>query len=218
MACSRLRLTPAAAALVLFACWLGAASGKAGAQNRAYPSPPETISPDEPMDRMARFEARLRELETRNQQLQERYDDMARKYNSLLPKANPPPGGAEARNVDGIGVAGGFGLWSTSPHWFTRNTSDGDDPVGGEEEEQQDEERDVRRQSGAEGAGVRMGGGQRGPFGQPSRLSFRSGSEAATRPPPECNRELPDPACAWHRCRGTRWASMSRSAAPTFPT
>jgi phosphate-selective porin OprO/OprP len=181
MASNRFRLP--AAALVVFACWLGAASGKTSAQDGAYPSPPESISPDQPMDRMARIEARLRELEARNQRLQERYDDMAQKYRSLLPKANNPPGGVEARNVDGVGVPGGIDLWSSSPYWFTNGMSGREDPSDVEERRQpQDEGDGVRRQSGAGGAGIRMEE-LYGPFAQPPRFPFRSGSAVATSAP-----------------------------------
>jgi hypothetical protein len=63
-------LAHSVAAFVLLACWMTAASGTAhGQDGTEEPAPPLTISPDEPMDRVSRIEARLRDLETHNQQL-----------------------------------------------------------------------------------------------------------------------------------------------------
>jgi phosphate-selective porin OprO/OprP len=175
----RFQLAQSAVALFLFACWFGAASGSARAQDGAYPAPPARISPDEPMDRLSRIEARLRELEARNQQLQGRYDELTQKYTSLLQKTSSPVWSVEAWNGDGLSVPGGLDLWTSSPYWLTSGTSEGQEPGEGEDGGQsQDEEGTVRRQSGAGGAGVRMG--RRAPFGGPPRYPFE-GATAASR-------------------------------------
>src|SRR5690242_5038611 len=106
----RFRLAPRAIALICLACWIAAARGPACGQEGAEPVPPRTISPDEPMDRVSRIEARLRELETHNQQLQNRYDDLARKYTRMLQQSQSPIFGAEVQNPDGKGVPGGLNL------------------------------------------------------------------------------------------------------------
>ncbi|HEY7425234.1 MAG TPA: porin [Gemmataceae bacterium] len=166
-----LRVAPFAAAFVFFVGWMTILGDAARGQDGAEPAPPLTISPDEPMDRVSRIEARLRDLETHNQQLQQRYDDLERKYARLSQQAKSPVFGAEAHNPDGQGVPGGVDL---GLDWLRDKMS------GSEEEEEQSEyQGGVREQSGEGGAGVRIGGGSatgspRYPFGQPSRLPFES--------------------------------------------
>jgi len=166
------------AVLVFLAGWIGGASGTIRGQEATYPAPPQSISPDEPIDRMARIEARLRELETRDRQWQKRYDGLAQEYAKKQRQANSPVFGAEAKNSDGQGVPGGVDRGLSALNWIQ------DEPSGSEEDEEQSEEEGaVRRQSGAGGAGVRMGTSGRplrGPFGQPPRSPFGTG-EASTR-------------------------------------
>src|SRR5262245_27000821 len=66
------RLVPVATVFVFFAGWMAIEGGMVRGQDEAEPAPPLTISPDEPIDRMSRIEARLRDLETHNRQLQQR--------------------------------------------------------------------------------------------------------------------------------------------------
>ena len=166
--------------VVLLACWIGAASGTARGEDEAYPSAPQSISPDEPVDRMSLIEARLRELETSNQQLQERYDGLARKYALKLRQSDSSVYGAEARNSDGQGTPGGVDWGQSALSWIKDDTSGSE-----EDEEQADEEGGVRRQSGASGAGVRIGtgsgGARRYPFESPSRSPFGTGQASQRR-------------------------------------
>lgn len=165
------RFAPAAVAIVLFACWIGVARGQDGAE----PSPPLSISPDEPGDRLSRIESRLRQLETHDQQLQKRYDDLTRRYLKLREQFNGPVLGAEATNADGQGVPGGLDFGLSSLSWIQDEKSG-----NAEDAEQPEEEGSARRQSGAGGAGIRMGSGrpQRLPFGQAPRTPFVSASGA----------------------------------------
>jgi phosphate-selective porin OprO/OprP len=166
---NRFRLARSLAAFALLACGIGDTSGQDRAEE---PAPPLTISPDEPMDRVSRIEARLRDLETHNRQLQQRYDDLARKYAHLLQQSTSPIFGVEARNPDGKGIPGGVDL---GLGWLEDKTS------GGEEERQEyGDEGGAREQSGEGGAGVRTGSGrpQRLPFGQPLPAPFETGRPA----------------------------------------
>jgi phosphate-selective porin OprO/OprP len=146
-----------------------AASGTAWGQDGAEPAPPLTISPDEPMDRVSRIEARLRDLEKHNQQLQQRYDDLTKKYVQLLQQEKSPIFGVEARNPDGKGIPGGVDL---GLGWLQDTTSGGE-----EEEEQSGGEGAARTQTGEGGAGVQRGRSAarplRYPFG-PSRSPFET--------------------------------------------
>jgi phosphate-selective porin OprO/OprP len=164
----RSRFGPSAAVFVVLVCWM-AAGGTARGQDGAEPAPPLTISPDEPMDRVSRIEARLRDLETNNRQLQQRYDDLARKYVQLLQQSKSPIFGVEARNPDGKGIPGGVDL---GLGWLQDKASGGEE----EQEEPSEGEGSVREQTGAGGAGIRRGGPAAGPprfpFGQPTRYPF----------------------------------------------
>jgi hypothetical protein len=174
----RLLLARRACVLLALGCWAEASRGG----DEEEPSLPVNISPDQPVDRMSQVEARLRDLEQRNQRLQKRYDDLSRKDTTIQQRFKSPVLGAEAGNTDGKGIPGGLG--QDLPELGRSGEETDAEAAGSEEEQQEPEEGDTRRQSGAGGAGVRVGRtGQplRYPFPGPARYPFRTGPGSSGR-------------------------------------